>query len=135
MERGNLFERSTRLGERLRKDVSPLEDHPDVGEIRSKGLLFGIELVESGESRRPAGPGTVGGVMCACKRRGLVIGKNGDTVAGHNNVAKVGHTAEEKRGADYGAMLSGVSICGQVRLSGGTDFVLRLRRFDKISLR
>jgi 4-aminobutyrate aminotransferase-like enzyme len=57
-----------------------------VGEIRHKGLQFGIELVEDKESREPAAPDKVGKVISGCKERGLIVGKNGDTVAGYNNV-------------------------------------------------
>ena len=59
---------------------------PNVGQIRNKGLLFGIELVEDKESKQPAGPETVTGIIAACKERGLIVGKNGDTVPGFNNV-------------------------------------------------
>jgi taurine-pyruvate aminotransferase len=74
------------MGERLRKELDELLDHPNVGEIRSKGLLFGIELVEDKETRQPASADKVASVIAGCKERGLIVGKNGDTVAGFNNV-------------------------------------------------
>jgi taurine-pyruvate aminotransferase len=86
MEEEELPERSAMVGQRLREEISGLEDHPQVGQIRNKGLLFGIELVEDKESKRPARPETVTGVIAACKERGLIVGKNGDTVPGFNNV-------------------------------------------------
>ena len=46
MEEEDLSGRSAKMGERLRGKLAGLEDHPNVGEIRHKGLLFGIELVE-----------------------------------------------------------------------------------------
>jgi taurine-pyruvate aminotransferase len=49
-------------------------------------LLFGIELVENKGTRQPAPPETVTSVISNCKERGLIVGKNGDTVAGFNNV-------------------------------------------------
>jgi adenosylmethionine-8-amino-7-oxononanoate aminotransferase len=78
--------RSARMGDKLRDELRELEGHPNVGQIRHKGLLFGIELVEDRESREPAAAETVGKVISGCKERGLVVGKNGDTVAGYNNV-------------------------------------------------
>ena len=57
-----------------------------MGDIRSKGLLFGIELVEDGESKRPASKEMVEAAISGCKERGLIVSKNGDTVAGFNNV-------------------------------------------------
>lgn len=86
MEREELPERSAAMGDRLRGEISALEDHPNVGEIRHRGLLFGIEMVEDRESRRPAAPEKVAKVVSGCKERGLLVGKNGDTVAGYNNV-------------------------------------------------
>jgi taurine-pyruvate aminotransferase len=70
----------------LHGELAALEGHPNVGEIRHKGLLFGIELVEDKESRVPATPDKVAKVISGCKERGLIVGKNGDTVAGFNNV-------------------------------------------------
>jgi adenosylmethionine-8-amino-7-oxononanoate aminotransferase len=86
IEDEDLPARSAKMGERLRGKLAELEDHPNVGEIRHKGLLFGIELVEDRESRAPAPAETVAKVISGCKERGLIVGKNGDTVAGFNNV-------------------------------------------------
>ena len=85
MEEEQLPERSARMGEKLRDELAPLTDHPNVGEVRNRGLLFGIELVEDRESRKPASPYKVGAVVAGCKRRGLIVGKSGDTTAGFNN--------------------------------------------------
>src|ERR687898_2539593 len=86
MEDEDLPGRSATMGERLRGKLAELEDHPNVGEIRHKGLLFGIELVEDRETRTPATAERVAKVISGCKERGLIVGKNGDTVAGFNNV-------------------------------------------------
>ena len=47
--------------------------------------MIGIELVEDKESRVPATTEKVTKVISGCKERGLIIDKNGDTVAGFNN--------------------------------------------------
>ncbi len=86
MEDEDLPGRAAEMGERLRAQLTGLEDHPNVGQIRHKGLLFGIELVEDKESRTPASADKVASVLAGCKGRGLIVGKNGDTVAGFNNV-------------------------------------------------
>lgn len=86
MEEEDLFGRSAKMGERLRGELSGLEDHPSVGDVRNKGLLFGIELVEDKETKQPASRETVEAAIGGCKERGLVVSKNGDTVAGFNNV-------------------------------------------------
>src|SRR5919199_188271 len=80
MEEEGLSERSAALGERLRGELSGLEEHPHVGDVRSKGLLFGIELVEDGESKKPAGPEMVEAGVSGGKERGRIISKKGDTV-------------------------------------------------------
>jgi taurine-pyruvate aminotransferase len=57
-----------------------------VGDVRNKGLLFGIELVEDKKTKEPASQDKVGAVVSGCLERSLIVGKNGDTVAGFNNV-------------------------------------------------
>lgn len=86
MEKEDLPARSREMGEKLRGELAELEGHPNVGDIRSKGLLFGIELVEDKKSKKPASPDKVAAVISGCQKRGLIVGKNGDTVAGFNNV-------------------------------------------------
>ena len=73
--------------ELIRKRIEGMRVPESVGEYyRTKGLLFGIELVEDRESRAPASNERVAKVISGCKERGLIVGKNGDTVAGFNNV-------------------------------------------------
>ena len=86
MEEEDLCRRSAEMGERLRKELFVLEDHPNVGDVRNKGLLFGIELVEDKETKEPASTERVAAAISSCKERGLVIANNADTVAGLNNV-------------------------------------------------
>jgi taurine-pyruvate aminotransferase len=86
MEEENLIERARILGERLRKEVEVLLQHPNVGDIRSFGLLLGIELVEDKQTKKPAPMQMLNQVISGCKAEGLIVGKNGDTVAGFNNI-------------------------------------------------
>ncbi len=86
MDEEDLPDRAAEMGDRLRAQLADLEDHPNVGQVRHKGLLFGLELVEDKESREPASAEKVTRVISGCKGRGLIVGKNGDTVAGYNNV-------------------------------------------------
>ncbi|MFC4100613.1 aspartate aminotransferase family protein [Paenibacillus xanthanilyticus] len=86
MEREGLVERSRVLGERLRAEFDELLAHPLVGDIRSFGFLLGVELVADQATKAPAGADIVKRIIGGCKRAGLIIGKNGDTVAGFNNV-------------------------------------------------
>ena len=84
-----LVERSATMGEKLGKGLAGLEDHPNVGQVRGKGLLYGVELVEDKETRQPATAERMGAVISGCKERGLIVGKNGDTTPGFNNVVTI----------------------------------------------
>lgn len=81
-----LIERSEMMGKRLKERLLDLESHPNVGHIRGKGLLIGIELVEDKKTKQPADVEKVNSIIGYCKENGLIIGKNGDTVAGFNNI-------------------------------------------------
>lgn len=86
MEEEGLIERSAEKGDQLRRALDELAAHPKVGNIRNKGLLIGIELVEDKETKQPVKVEIINQVVASCKAHGLIIGKNGDTVAGHNNI-------------------------------------------------
>ena len=86
IEQENLVERSAELGKRLQKELASLKDHPYVGDIRGLGFLLGIELVENKETKMPASNARVAKIIGECKGNGLIIGRNGDTVAGYNNI-------------------------------------------------
>ncbi|MFD0694328.1 aspartate aminotransferase family protein [Paenibacillus sp. GCM10027628] len=86
MKRENLVERSRILGERLAIELAELADHPLVGDIRTFGFLMGLEMVADKKTKEPLPLAAVGQIIGQCKANGLIIGKNGDTVAGFNNV-------------------------------------------------
>ncbi|WP_342431351.1 aspartate aminotransferase family protein [Neobacillus sp. FSL H8-0543] len=87
MESENLYDRSRDLGKQALTDLTNLlKDHPYVGDVRGKGLLIGIELVKDKETKEPLDVAPVNQVIASCKQKGLIIGKNGATVAGFNNV-------------------------------------------------
>ncbi|NYF23270.1 aspartate aminotransferase family protein [Sporosarcina sp. JAI121] len=86
IEKESLVERSAELGERLQKELASLKDHPFVGDIRGLGFLLGIELVEDKQTKEPASNARVAKIIGECKANGLIIGRNGDTVAGYNNI-------------------------------------------------
>jgi taurine-pyruvate aminotransferase len=87
MENESLFERSRELGEKMLNQLkTSLQNVPYVGDVRGKGLLIGIELVENKETKVPLQVEKVNEVIAYCKKQGIIIGKNGATVAGYNNV-------------------------------------------------
>lgn len=52
----------------------------------ASGWFWGLSLVADKATRVPAELSVVKGILADCKAKGLIIGKNGDTVAGFNNV-------------------------------------------------
>lgn len=88
MEEERLPERSAEMGEKLLDRLSGLEDHPKVGDVRGRGLLIGLEFVEDKETKQPSPDGATK-VLGECQKRGLIVGKNADTVAGFNNVVSL----------------------------------------------
>jgi 4-aminobutyrate aminotransferase-like enzyme len=89
MEEERLIERSKSMGEQLMHLMKEILSHSNVGDIRQKGLLMGIELVEDKLTREPLNTGKVNQIIASCKSLGVLIGKNGDTVAGFNNVLTI----------------------------------------------
>jgi adenosylmethionine-8-amino-7-oxononanoate aminotransferase len=86
MEREDLVGRSAQLGERLLERLhETLGDHPNVGSIRGRGLLAGVEIVADRATKEPDGA-LATAVVGACKRHGLIVGRNAETAAGLDNV-------------------------------------------------
>ncbi len=91
LETENLVEASAVRGEKLRELVSDrLGGHPNVGDVRGRGLLVGVELVADRATRRPfpRSARLIEGVMKHARAAGLLLyhgtgnadGTNGDTV-------------------------------------------------------
>lgn len=87
MENENLVAKSAESGEFLLQSLQPLaKTHPNIGDIRGIGMIIGLELVESKTTKKPVPPEFIGKIVQDCKQEGLIIGKNGDTVDGFNNI-------------------------------------------------
>jgi diaminobutyrate-2-oxoglutarate transaminase len=84
----DLSHRAAVLGERMMKELRSLAaDRPCIGEVRGRGLMIGLELVEPDAApdplgARPAAPLLAAHVRAACLRRGLIVelGGRADTV-------------------------------------------------------
>lgn len=53
MEREHLVERAAQMGERLGKRLAQLLAHPNVGDVRGRGLLWAVELVADKATKTP----------------------------------------------------------------------------------
>src|SRR5262249_46458840 len=72
-----LFERAATLSPAWQDAVHSLRQSPNVIDVRSDGLVAGVELAPG-----PAGPGTRAfAVFEDCLRRGLLVRTTGDTIA------------------------------------------------------
>lgn len=86
LETEQLAEGAAKIGAYLRAELSTLEDHPYVGDIRGKGMLLGIELVADKQTKEPLAGDKVGAIVSRCLELGIIIGRNGSTVPGLSNV-------------------------------------------------
>jgi adenosylmethionine-8-amino-7-oxononanoate aminotransferase len=91
LQRERLIENSAAMGELLGKILrKQLGDHPNVGDIRGRGLFWGIELVKDRDTKEPfpIGDGLARRVWNRAFDAGLVVyyatgcadGKNGDVI-------------------------------------------------------
>ncbi|MDY0404481.1 aminotransferase [Virgibacillus sp. 179-BFC.A HS] len=86
IEKENIVARVRELGRKKLGQLHGLADHKNVGEVRQAGFLLGIEMVADKATKQPVDEASVAAIVNACKEKGLIIGKNGDTVPGFNNV-------------------------------------------------
>jgi len=85
IERDHLLDAVRSLGVRLRGRLhATFDGHPNIGDIRGRGLLMAIELVEDKEAKRPFDPAARlhARVMTEALARGLVVYPMGGTLDG-----------------------------------------------------
>jgi len=66
-----------------------LLEHPLVGDVRGKGLLVGIELVENKATKEPASSDYAKQIIALMKQEGIIMGSNSETVAGYDNILQL----------------------------------------------
>ena len=83
MDEMNLFDHAERMGLLLQQRLQQFVGHPIVGEVRGKGLIAALELVQAADPRTPFQPSDGVGAYCsnACHEAGLVLRNLGDAVA------------------------------------------------------
>jgi len=85
----NLVENAARMGERLGNGLRALQSrHSTVGDVRGKGLLWGLELVLPG-TRDPLPTAKTKQVAAEAQQRGLLVGTNTATVPRLENVITI----------------------------------------------
>lgn len=75
MKKNKVFENCAARGEEFGRLLRAMENIPVVGDVRGRGLMWGIELVEDRETRRPfdVSKKAAAVVTSECLERGLVI--------------------------------------------------------------
>ncbi len=77
MEQEKIPQRSDELGARLRDGLEALaREHQLIGEVRGRGMMQAIELVQDRKTKEPA-PARAAALMEQTKALGLLVGKGG----------------------------------------------------------
>jgi taurine-pyruvate aminotransferase len=85
IEREKLLANVTAMGEYFMEGLQSLS-HPNVGEVRGKGLLLGMELVADKNSRQPLPEEKVIALCGEMAARGVLIGRTNRCFPEYNNV-------------------------------------------------
>ncbi|MBT8079288.1 MAG: aminotransferase class III-fold pyridoxal phosphate-dependent enzyme [Gammaproteobacteria bacterium] len=87
VEREDLASNAREVGGYMINELSRvLADHPFAGEVRGKGMIMGIELVENRASKEPLADEHVTAIVNDCVANGVVLGRNSNTIPGRCNV-------------------------------------------------
>jgi adenosylmethionine-8-amino-7-oxononanoate aminotransferase len=86
LERECLAENATRMGAHLLARLAPLREHPNVGDVRGKGLLLGIELVSDRNTREPLAAQTLLAITQRCAEEGVIVGRTTNATPNRSNV-------------------------------------------------
>lgn len=77
LEKNDYLGHVRKVGDRLHAGLNRLaEKHALIGDVRGKGLMTGVELVEDRETKKPASAACAE-VVERCKDHGLLLGKGG----------------------------------------------------------
>lgn len=86
MEERGIVEQAAARGEFLAAALAELRGHPLVSDVRTFGLMAGMELRKPGTEKTPPSDDLATRTVALCRQRGVIIGKNSDTVPGMSNV-------------------------------------------------
>ncbi len=91
-----LMENAAKMGQYMLDRARAMEaEHPTIGDVRGKGLMIGIELVEDKESKEPAGALRDDLVQRAFKKGLLLLGCGASTIRFMPALTIDGQTADE----------------------------------------
>lgn len=86
LEREQLSARAAEMGAYLMERLQGLLEHPQVGDVRGKGLLLGVEMVQDKASQTPLADAPMAAILKHCMDNRVIIGRNTNTIPGFTNV-------------------------------------------------
>lgn len=87
VEDENLADNARDVGAYMKNQLEEvLANHPYSGEIRGKGMIIGVELVEDRETKTPLADKSVVGIVNDCAQNGVILGRNSNTIPGRCNI-------------------------------------------------
>jgi len=86
IEEENLLENVKAMGDYLLDGLMSLADHPNVGDVRGKGLLCGLEFVEDKKSKKPVAEGKIIQIAGEMAAQGVLVGRTNRSFPGFNNI-------------------------------------------------
>ena len=86
IEDEGLLDNTNKMGSYLGDSLLELQEkHPVIGDVRGKGLFYGIELVEDRTTREPVEEARAQAVVADCMKNGVIIGITNRSLPGFNN--------------------------------------------------
>jgi taurine-pyruvate aminotransferase len=86
IEEENLLSNVTAMGAYLLDGLKGLLTHPNVGDVRGKGLLCGVEFVEDKKSKKPLPESKVIQIVGEAAAQGVLLGRTNRSFPGLNNI-------------------------------------------------
>ena len=77
MEAEQLVDRAAEMGGYLLGGLRGLMTHKNVGDVRGKGLLIGVELVKDRATKEQLDAAQLAGIVDFCRDYGLIVGRAG----------------------------------------------------------
>lgn len=85
IEEEGLQENSRKVGTHLLNSLAKLRDELDiVGDVRGKGLMIGVEMVQSKATKEPLSAKRFADIWETCKDMGVLLGRGG--LCGHVSI-------------------------------------------------
>src|SRR5437763_13148847 len=77
LQEEELAGRAAEIGAYFLDALHSLKSHKNVGDVRGKGLLIGVELVKDRSSKEQLDPAQIGGIVDFCRDQGVIVGRSG----------------------------------------------------------